>query len=252
MERAFDWESLNSFLLKCGSVHEPHRFVTNALEQLQPLVPFDQGRAYFINKNAQVYDEFLLGVDRHITKAYHMYYSRIQDGQYSAVKRSTTLHPAKTVVCDWTAYPKDQFIEEHLRPQGIRYSTGFCLYDMQGMPAVLFCMDRTSRVNYSPVDCRLLDQIKQHLDNLFRNFYVPVGESQTQDIRSMKTDTPLTKRETEIALLLKDGVSPENIAQRLCISLTTVYKHIAHIHKKLHVSNRQQLLVKLLFDRTDG
>ena len=56
----------------------------------------------------------------------------------------------------------------------------------------------------------------------------------------------LTRREQEVAQLLCEGVSPENIGKNLCISLSTTNKHIAHIYRKTKVSSRQELLVTLL------
>jgi len=82
--------------------------------------------------------------------------------------------------------------------------------------------------------------IRPHLDNLYQNFYVMIpGEN------NIKKDIPLTSRESEIAGLLKQGVTPARISEKLCISITTVKKHIANMHSKLNVSNRQELLVKL-------
>ena len=45
-------------------------------------------------------------------------------------------------------------------------------------------------------------------------------------------------------------MTPNRIGQTLCVSLPTVYRHIANIHAKLGVSNRQELLLKLLDQET--
>ena len=56
----------------------------------------------------------------------------------------------------------------------------------------------------------------------------------------------LTKRETEIANLLCQGMTVQNISAVLYIVVTTTYKHIAHIYEKVGVSSQQELLVKML------
>ena len=56
----------------------------------------------------------------------------------------------------------------------------------------------------------------------------------------------LTKREIEITNLLCQGMTVQNISSVLYIALTTTYKHIANIYKKLGVSSQQELLVKML------
>lgn len=56
----------------------------------------------------------------------------------------------------------------------------------------------------------------------------------------------LTKREKEITLLLKSGISNQAIADKLFISISTVEKHINKAYKKLNVKNKVELVKKLL------
>ena len=49
----------------------------------------------------------------------------------------------------------------------------------------------------------------------------------------------LTSRETEVLDLMKDGLSTEQIAQRLFVGKVTVRSHIANILKKLRVTDRE-------------
>lgn len=51
----------------------------------------------------------------------------------------------------------------------------------------------------------------------------------------------LTPRETEITLLVREGLTNKEIAERLFISDTTVKKHISNIFEKLQLTNREQL-----------
>ena len=53
----------------------------------------------------------------------------------------------------------------------------------------------------------------------------------------------LTAREREVIQSLAKGFSNMEIADRLCISETTVRHHFTAIFSKLHVANRQQLLI---------
>lgn len=61
--------------------------------------------------------------------------------------------------------------------------------------------------------------------------------------RAAKTEPAgdlLSTREREVLLLIARGLSNEAIADRLCISLSTVKKHLCNIYGKLKVSNRVQ------------
>lgn len=53
----------------------------------------------------------------------------------------------------------------------------------------------------------------------------------------------LTAREREVIQSLAKGFSNMEIADKLCISETTVRHHFTAIFSKLHVANRQQLLI---------
>lgn len=48
-------------------------------------------------------------------------------------------------------------------------------------------------------------------------------------------------KETEITLLVREGLTNKEIAERLFISDTTVKKHISNIFEKLQLTNREQL-----------
>jgi DNA-binding CsgD family transcriptional regulator len=66
------------------------------------------------------------------------------------------------------------------------------------------------------------------------------------DVRKSAKRFGLSERETDIAELLVQGFSAEHIAQRLTISRNTVREHLKHIHAKLQVNTRAQLVSRLL------
>jgi DNA-binding NarL/FixJ family response regulator len=56
----------------------------------------------------------------------------------------------------------------------------------------------------------------------------------------------LTQRESEILVLLSEGLSNKEIASRVNISYDTVRAHLRHIYEKLHVRGRTQAVRKYL------
>lgn len=54
----------------------------------------------------------------------------------------------------------------------------------------------------------------------------------------------LTSREKEILELLSQGLLYKEIADKKCISMDTVKKHVGNIYRKLHVSNKVEAINK--------
>ena len=55
--------------------------------------------------------------------------------------------------------------------------------------------------------------------------------------------TSLTKRELEIVALVAEGLTNQEVAERLCISRATVRTHLTSIFHKLGTCNRLKLVV---------
>ncbi len=83
-----------------------------------------------------------------------------------------------------------------------------------------------------------------HVESLFRRTQWETKASQKlidPEVESKKEAMKLlTARETEILKHLVQGMSNQDIGKKLVISETTVKNHLAHIFKKLNVSNRTQ------------
>jgi DNA-binding NarL/FixJ family response regulator len=58
----------------------------------------------------------------------------------------------------------------------------------------------------------------------------------------------LSARELEVLWLIVDGLSNQQIAERLVVSIETVKSHVRHILEKLVVNDRTQAAVKAIRD----
>jgi NarL family two-component system response regulator LiaR len=54
------------------------------------------------------------------------------------------------------------------------------------------------------------------------------------------TEEPLTEREVDTLRLVAQGLTNQEIAEKLAISERTVGKHVSNILEKLHLANRTQ------------
>jgi DNA-binding NarL/FixJ family response regulator len=69
-------------------------------------------------------------------------------------------------------------------------------------------------------------------------------EAAPQDKRSRAREFQLSDREFEILCLLVEGLSNQQMAERLFLSTETVKTHMRHLMEKLRVSDRTQAAVK--------
>jgi DNA-binding CsgD family transcriptional regulator len=58
----------------------------------------------------------------------------------------------------------------------------------------------------------------------------------------LKRRFAISARETEVLLLLRDGLTNQEIADRLFVSITTVKTHLSHLYEKTGTRNRVELL----------
>jgi DNA-binding CsgD family transcriptional regulator len=70
------------------------------------------------------------------------------------------------------------------------------------------------------------------------------------DSKQNGTVEPITAREREVAELIAEGLSNEQIAHRLVVTPGTVANHVAHILSKLGLQSRVQVAVKVASDKS--
>jgi DNA-binding CsgD family transcriptional regulator len=247
------WTKINDFLLEVGNVREPKAFCAQVIIKVYPLIPYDQARIYFVNDYGKVYDNVLMGVEKRWSDIYLEYFSKIENGRYAIPTRRYSLPERETGrlvipkieggIYDWTHYACNQFVNEYIKPQGIKYSAGFGFHSADSFMKSVYSLDRTGRSGFTQEEIDIMCIIQTHLDNLHKNLFVLASKTRN---KNSAVQNLLTRREAEIADLLCRGMTPIKISDRLCISLPTTYRHIANLHGKLNVSNRQELLLKLM------
>jgi LuxR family maltose regulon positive regulatory protein len=88
---------------------------------------------------------------------------------------------------------------------------------------------------------RVAPELRSYADKVLAGF----AEGEKQPIqREVGTRSELSEREQEVLLLVAQGLSNQDIAERLVISITTVKTHIGNIFNKLGVASRTQALAR--------
>ncbi|HLY71714.1 MAG TPA: response regulator transcription factor [Puia sp.] len=74
---------------------------------------------------------------------------------------------------------------------------------------------------------------------VIQSFQQRPEENELEDFR-------LTVRENEILYSLVDGSSYKKIAEKYCVSISTIRTHICNIYHKLHVNSKTEAVAKIL------
>ncbi len=144
-----------------------------------------------------------------------------------ATKQIKALHPDMAVLV-LTAYDDDQFVFGLLEAG----AAGYLLKSVRGRELI----DAVRRIYAG--ESVLHPAIARKVLNRF----VPT----TGKLAGQKPSEVLSDREMEVLRLAAKGLSNQDIADNLCLSLRTVQAHLGHIFNKLRVSSRTEAVVHAL------
>ena len=145
-----------------------------------------------------------------------------------ATRRIKALYPGIAVLI-LTAYDDDQFVFSLLEAG----AAGYLLKSVRGRELIeaVRAVHAGESVLHPTIARKVL------------NRFAPVsGEEQGQK----PSEVLLSQRETEVLKLATRGLSNQDIANELCLSLRTVQAHLGHVFNKLRVSSRTEAVVRAL------
>ena len=141
-----------------------------------------------------------------------------------------------------------EYYQRMYAPANIHYSIILTL-NHRGVFYGCICLYRKRDADdFTEDEMFILDLLKEHLSyrlamqsgDLLPPNGIAVDDPATNREKIL-FDYGLTKRETEIVLLLLEGSSREEICEQLFIAPNTLKKHVMHIYKKLNVSSWREL-----------
>lgn len=240
-------EQIYQLLLHCGAQRTPSEFCSQLVKELSCLVSYDQARVLFLDKSGKICDSRLFGVNERQWKDFMYYYdNNLVFSKYS-LKEPMRLSQKEKVYAqnywyDLDEKPEDKriFVDDYVKSLRLYHSMGIGLSDQENCIRSIIVLDRMQDIPFTYQEVALVKDIQPLLENYHIDLLLAVNTAPAP-LQSFRQTYFLTSREAEIVGLLMDGLTPAVICHRLSISVTTVYRHIANIYQKCHISNNQEL-----------
>ncbi len=144
-----------------------------------------------------------------------------------ATKQIKELYPGIAILI-LSAYDDDQFVFSLLEAG----AAGYLLKSVRGHELV-----EAIRHVYSG-ESVLHPAVARKVLNRFSS---TTGEAERQELSQL-----LSRREMDVLKLAARGLSNQDIADQLCLSLRTVQAHLGHVFNKLQVSSRTEAVIRAL------
>lgn len=236
---AGDWRCILDFVYRLGCHRDVAELKASILDDLALLV--DSTWSIFVRSSARgnaldIYESVARGKDNPFAvMPQHLVVS-------SPI--SPYLSPHTTVIFDSVDSPSfgDELYRDYLVPYGIAFMASIVLVEDRKAMGELDLFRSREGGDFSPRDREVLQTvapfISQRLADLLNRDVIQRGHD---DGNRFSKRYDLSERETEVLDLIIEGLTSTQIADRLCVSLSTVKKHSHSIYAKTGTGGRSAL-----------
>lgn len=246
MLKESEWNTINNILLDLYTINDIKQLSAKVLHVLRMMIPFSKGYFALLDENGKIDAEnsVFIGFDEASEKKYKEKYFDDDYIKYLFDFSKETAVFRDSEILDDEVRKNTNFYKEFLRPENIPYGAGILLIDGGKVRGILNFFRSAALGDFSEKNIYVLNILKNHLENIVHNVYL----LNNQDFMSEKcfdhavSDFSLSHREAEILKLIADGKSNAEICNGLCVSISTVKKHVYNIFNKAGVNSRTQLL----------
>ena len=232
----------NNLIYKIYSVDDLGDMRRGFLEQLRLTLDFDASDFYLADKNNST----------GLAEPIFYNYSGTGAGEYDELDYSRgILYSGKCIV-----YRESDIISEDARVRtdyykkvyeknGWHYAVQMILARNKRFLGVITFYRNKGKPDFSNDEVMMLDMLKDHMAFRLYRELTPHDKRPVRDIAEFAELHSLTKREVTVLELVMEGLSNQEISDRLIISVHTLKKHILNIYRKAGVNNRIQLRNKV-------
>lgn len=245
-----DWLFILDTIYRLHEISERESFQLETLKLLRMDIPFCQGIFYAHEMEEgrieRLGNPIVLGDKALFLDEFHERY-----GGDSFFERHLIATRCE-VIRDTDVYPEEvrmqtEWYKKIYTKQGIHYALRVVLSYNQQTVGEIDLFRPKNDPDFSEADMRLLDILAPHVaQRLWKLVAINRTHEMAKSLSSSLFDKyGLTPREGEVITAIATGQPDHEVAQKLCISTSTLKKHIHNAYRKIGVRNRHQLFSAL-------
>ncbi|MCR5106445.1 MAG: helix-turn-helix transcriptional regulator [Eubacterium sp.] len=250
------WIGILNVIYRIHSCESVGEMGDTIFKQLQWLVPFDQAIFFLPRENGDIHVVASEGFDDTYIDLYEENYKKYDNASGIKISGNSIVYKDSDII-EEVVFLNSSFYNQFCKPNHIMYGIHVVLsYNSKYCgEIVLFRDDNTiNATDFGENAEFIMNLLKEHLSIACSRFL----EKKSSQIEKVDSDSVfaspeekyrvmynLTKRESEVLMLLLEDLSTMEMCDELIISLNTLKKHIANLYKKLEVSSRVQLIQKI-------
>ncbi len=243
-----EWNRINEILLEIYTIDSEPEICEKFLKMIRVLIPYAQ--AFFImfdeNDGINLENSCFMNVSEDCKRSYIDHYFKLDYVNYITGDITSAVFKDTDIIED-ELREKTEFYQQFLQPHDLQYGCGIIFIKEKKTLGILNLFRMSALGDFSEKDLKILHMVKDHLANII--FSLRKNSKALDGRRSINAAElsryNLSKRELEIVQMLFEGKSNQQMSDSLCISLSTVKKHVYNIFNKLGINTRMQIL-KLL------
>lgn len=239
-----DWIFLNSVIFRIHSVENSSEMRYTLIEQLRMMLDFDAATFYISSPEDShvLVDPVVYNITPELGEKYIREYATMDyahgllfSGKSIIYRESDIMPDAKRVT---TEYYRSCYV-----PYNWHYSVSMVITGKGRFLGVLSFFRYRGRPNFEYEDIFVLEMLKEHLEyRLYRDICLGPSAGERFSASHYADEFSLTRREETILQALVSGHDNEMVCKNLCITNSTLKKHILNVYRKMGVKTRVQLL----------
>lgn len=220
-----------------------YQFQQQSLSLINSLLPLSDAVFFLLEPNMQHSAAVIFKGQQSMEKLYTDDYAQMDPLHPERFRHSD----AKVATIDSQIAPhllkQSRYYQEFMQPHRHRYVADMFFRDQRQIIAVLSILREESLHDFSSTELELLNNIQPFMEYSLNSVYLPQRHQQRSDLQGQYQ---LTERELDVLELLLRGTTNKDIAHSLGLGLSTVKTHLHHLFSKTGVSNRSELIGRVL------